>query len=192
MRILFVDDEFLLLESLQMMLRPICQNWQMEFVESGAEALALMETEPFDVIVSDLRMPKMGGVELLNEVMKRFPDTVRVLVCDPEEERLVDARTAVLHEFLFKPYAAEALKTTILRACGEDDSAGGGKLETLMAKISRVPSIPTLYMELIALMKNPDAGIDDVGAIIAKDMTMTAIVLKMANSAYFGLQRVVS
>jgi len=192
MKILFVDDEFFLLEGLQLRLLPICQNWEMEFAGSGGDALSLMAETPFDAIVADMHMPGMSGPELLNEVMKQYPSTVRILLCEPAEGASVDTDAAFMHEFLSKNCDAEDLKTAILCACGKNDAPSGDKLEKLMAKITRLPSIPTLYIELIQLMKNPDADIEDIGDIISRDMTMTAMVLKMANSAFFGLQRVVS
>lgn len=227
MKILFVDDKFFMLESLQIRLVPICQNWDMEFTESGADALSLLAQKPFDVIVSDMHMPSISGPQLLDEVMKRFPNIVRVLLVDPPEggtafdddddddgvaykeltyEEVVAANkrvpTAVeaeaydtahsKHVCVPKNCPAEDLKAAILSACGGDEASQGDKLEKLMARITRIPSIPTLYLELVNLMKNPDAYIEDIGAVIARDMTMTAIVLKMANSACFGLQRVVS
>ena len=79
-RILFVDDEEMVLQGLQRMLRSLRREWDMTFVESGAKALELMAEQPFDVVVSDMLMPGMTGAELLNEVMKRYPRTVRLIL----------------------------------------------------------------------------------------------------------------
>lgn len=194
MKILFVDDEFILLEGLQLRLLPICQEWEIECSESGADALARMALEPFDVVVADMRMPGMSGPELLAEVMDRYPQTARILLTDQTDETMADPCAISLHEVVSKNCAPEDLKAAIARACqqGEEAAPAGGKLEELMAKITRLPSIPSLYFELVDLMRNPDADIDDIGRVIARDMTMTAAVLKMANSAFFGLQRVVT
>jgi CheY-like chemotaxis protein len=72
-RILFVDDESRILEGLQRMLRPQRQHWEMAFASSGEAALKLLEERPFDVIVSDMRMPVMDGAALLTHVRDRFP-----------------------------------------------------------------------------------------------------------------------
>ena len=58
-RILFVDDEVNVLQGLRRMLNPMRHEWEMVFVESGQEALAMLAQAPCDVIVSDMRMPGM-------------------------------------------------------------------------------------------------------------------------------------
>ena len=66
--ILFVDDELKVLNGLKRMLYSQLQKWDMEFVDSGREALKHMKEHPFDMIVSDMRMPEMDGAELLKNV----------------------------------------------------------------------------------------------------------------------------
>jgi CheY-like chemotaxis protein len=73
-RILFVDDESKILEGLQRMLRPERHRWEMAFASGGAAALSLLEAAPFDVIVSDMRMPGMDGAALLNVVRAKYPN----------------------------------------------------------------------------------------------------------------------
>jgi len=66
--ILFVDDEPVLLDGLRRSLRSMRNEWSITFAGSGEEALKVLEKAPFDVVVSDMRMPKMDGAQLLNEV----------------------------------------------------------------------------------------------------------------------------
>ncbi|MFO0795801.1 MAG: response regulator, partial [Candidatus Brocadiaceae bacterium] len=77
-RILFVDDEPKVLQELQRMLRSMHHEWDMKFATSGQEALEMLSKSPFDVIVTDMRMPCMDGAQLLREVMKRYPSVVRI------------------------------------------------------------------------------------------------------------------
>ena len=60
-RVLFVDDEPRILEGLRRMLRSQRHDWEMAFAPGGEAALAMLETLPFDVIVSDMRMPGIDG-----------------------------------------------------------------------------------------------------------------------------------
>ena len=71
--ILFVDDEVNVLNGLRRMLRNRKTEWNMEFVDSGAKALVLLEEKPFDVIVSDMRMPGMSGARPVNEYPWQVP-----------------------------------------------------------------------------------------------------------------------
>src|SRR3990167_22731 len=79
-RILFVDDQIDVLDGLRRLLREFRSEWEMEFVGSGNEALARMEAQPSDVVVSDLQMPGMTGTQLLRRVMQRYPGTVRIVL----------------------------------------------------------------------------------------------------------------
>ena len=78
--ILFVDDEPNIIEALRRMLFPLRKEWNMSFCSGASEALAAMEQQRFDVIVSDMRMPGMDGAQLLAEVKTRYPDTVRFIL----------------------------------------------------------------------------------------------------------------
>ena len=80
MRILFIDDEDQVLQGLRRALYSMNKEWDMEFVNSGAKALALMAEKPVDVIISDMIMPGMSGAELLNEVRTRYPATARFIL----------------------------------------------------------------------------------------------------------------
>ena len=62
------------------MLRSMRLRWDLTFATSGPEALEHMQQRPYDVIVSDMRMPGMDGRQLLEEVEKRYPQVVRVVL----------------------------------------------------------------------------------------------------------------
>src|SRR5262245_52893843 len=101
-RILFVDDEPRLLDGLRRSLRPLRQEWAMEFVSTGKAALEILAQSGFDVIVSDLRMPEMDGSQLLTEVRRRFPRMVRILLTGETERESVVLGLRVAHQRLTK------------------------------------------------------------------------------------------
>lgn len=188
-RLLFVDDEPLVLQGLQRMLRSARHEWDMVFVASAEEALTCLAQQPFDVVVSDMRMPGMDGAELLNEVMKRHPHTVRFVLSGHADRDLVMRCVAATHQYLSKPCDTETLRSTIRRTCEMQASLQGKALRQLIGQISDLPSLPRLYNEIVERLRDPEVGADDVGEIIGKDLAMTAKVLKLVNSAFFGLGR---
>src|SRR6185436_721470 len=121
-RILFVDDEAMTLQALERMLRPMRDEWEMEFVDSGQKALELMAQSPFDVIVSDMRMPGMNGAELLNEVMRRYPQTVRLILSGHADKEMILRCVGAAHQFLAKPCDPDVLRDTVVRASNPESS----------------------------------------------------------------------
>lgn len=191
-QLLFVDDEPNLLDGLKRSLRPMREEWNMTFVNSGAEALQALEQAPIDVIVSDMRMPAMDGAQLLNEVRKRFPQVVRIILSGQSDKELIYQSIAATHQYLDKPCETELLKATVMRACALRDLLGNEALRTLVTGMRQIPSQPTLYAEIRKEAESKTASITAIGAIISKDMGMTAKILQLVNSAYFGLRSTVS
>jgi HD-like signal output (HDOD) protein/CheY-like chemotaxis protein len=186
-RILFVDDEELSLRGLDRLLRSMREEWEMEFVDSGDKALARMAGAHFDVIVSDMRMPGMNGAELLNEVMKRHPKTVRLILSGYADRDLILKCVGSTHQYLAKPCDAKTLKMTVQRAAHLEESLKSEALRLLVNRCSVLPSLPSLYSEIVEALQDPEAGVEEIGNIIVKDVAMTAKILKLVNSAFFGL-----
>jgi CheY-like chemotaxis protein len=157
-RILFVDDEAMILQGLQRMLRSMRAEWEMEFVESAEAALRLLDQKPFDVIVSDMRMPRMNGAELLAEVMKRHPTTVRLILSGYADKDLILKCVGSTHQYLAKPCDAESLKATVARASNLEDSLRNERLKSLVCQMNRLPSIPSLYMQVVEKASRADLG----------------------------------
>ena len=79
-QVLFVDDEPRILEGLQRTFRRLRGDWDMRFAPSGKDALRMLEAKPANIVVSDMKMPGMDGADLLSEVKRLYPDTIRVIL----------------------------------------------------------------------------------------------------------------
>jgi HD-like signal output (HDOD) protein len=192
MRILFVDDESRVLEGLQRTLRPLRHQWAMAFANSGEKALDILANEPFDVIVTDMRMPGMDGATLLREVRTRHPDIVRVVLSGQSDLESVINSAGVTHRYLSKPCSSEALRLAVSRVVGLRKLLTDNSLKALVSRMTSLPSVPPLYTEVLGALKSPNTSIEELGRIIARDMGMTAKVLQLANSGFFGAQDGVS
>jgi HD-like signal output (HDOD) protein/CheY-like chemotaxis protein len=187
--VLFVDDEPLVLQGLQRMLRSQRPNWTLRFASRGREALELLERESFDAVVSDLRMPEMDGVELLNIVMKNHPDTMRIILSGEMQQGMLLKAVRCAHQFLAKPCDAESLKAALTRAFALRRMISDRRLKALLSRMESLPSLPALYTEVLAEIQSPNPSFKKVGEIIAHDVGMAAKILQLVNSAFFGLPR---
>jgi putative nucleotidyltransferase with HDIG domain len=188
-RVLFVDDEPRVLDGLQRMLHQMRHEWDMHFVGSGDDALAAIAVQPFDVVVSDMRMPVMDGAELLDEVRRRSPSAVRVVLSGHSGRDLILKSLGPTHQFLSKPCDAEDLKAAVARACALRDLLDDERLKAVVSNVKTLPSVPALYDRLLALLRSPDCALQEVADVIGCDVGMTAKILQLVNSAFFGLQR---
>ncbi len=191
-RILFVDDEPKILEGLQRMLRPMRDAWEMKFAEGSEAALADLKERQFDVVVTDMRMPGMDGAKLLSEVRHDYPHIVRIVLSGHSDQELILSSVGQAHQYLSKPCDPEVLKQTITRACALRDLLSNTSLKLLVSQMQSLPSLPSLYMELMKELEAPDPSSKRIAQIISRDAGMTAKILQMVNSAFFGLRRHVS
>jgi HD-like signal output (HDOD) protein len=191
-QILFVDDEPMVLQGLQRILRPLRGEWDMVFAEGGPQALELMATHAFDVIISDMRMPGMNGADLLKEVLRHHPTTVRIVLSGHADKDLVSQCVGVAHQYISKPCEPDQLKTMIRNACVLSGRLVGDEVKKVLGAIDRLPVVPQLYLELKEALKGEDNDPVVLGAIIQKDIGMTAKILKVVNSSFFGLRRTIS
>ena len=115
-RILFVDDEVAVLDSIRRLLRPQRFLWQMEFANDAASALELIAAEPFEVVVTDFRMPGMDGDQLLAIVRERSPATARLILSGYSGKDASMAAGGLVHQYLNKPCSRDDLVLAIERA----------------------------------------------------------------------------
>jgi HD-like signal output (HDOD) protein/CheY-like chemotaxis protein len=185
-RILFVDDEIMVLQGLRRMLHAFRNEWDMVFVESGAKALELMTQAPFDVIVADMRMPEMDGVELLKEVKQRYPQTMRLILSGYSDESLILKSVGVMHQYLSKPCSPDVLKSVVQRAYTLGRYLRNPRLKALIGNMERLPSLPALYTEIMSKLRDPEVSTQDITSIITRDLGMTARIYQLVNSAFFN------
>ncbi len=114
-RILFVDDEPDLLEGIQRMLFRERQRWEMHFATSGLAGLEELAKAPFAVVVADMRMPQMDGIEFLKRARQGVPDTVRMMLTgNTDQETAIKAvNDGNVFRFMTKPVTREALVQVI-------------------------------------------------------------------------------
>lgn len=191
-RILFVDDEPRILEGLQRMLRSQRREWEMVFATGGSAALTEVESSTFDVIVTDMRMPGMDGASLLSHVQERSPATVRMVLSGQMDPEAAARAVQFAHQFLAKPCSAEVLKPTIERACQLRDLLQDERVLNTVGQVDALPAVPRIYAALVEMLTRSDASPEEVAKVLEQDVGMSAKVLQLVNSSFFGVSRHVS
>jgi HD-like signal output (HDOD) protein len=185
--LLFVDDEPRLLQGLQRQLRPMRGEWDMNFVEGGTRALEFMAAQPVDIVISDMMMPGMDGSQLLGEVLKRHPQTVRIILSGQSGCEAILRLVGPAHQYLSKPCDADELRRAITRAFALRDLLGNARLKQLTTRIKNLPTLPALQNQFAEELQKNSPSMECFGEIISRDIVMTAKILQLVNSAFFGL-----
>lgn len=194
MKVLFVDDETRVLEALERVLFELEEGWQTCFLNSGEAALAELSREPYDVVVSDLRMAGMDGVALFTRIADSYPRTIRIVLSGHSDEEAALRMAHVAHQFLAKPCAAATLHQVIARTEQLTRLLPDRKLQTLVGQIGSLPSPAHFYRDLAQLGEESDAA-NTAGAmarLIKQDPAMTAKLLQVASSAFFNTPAIVA
>lgn len=186
-RIIFVDDEPNILDGLRRMLRSLRSEYDMYFAAGGKEALEMMAKERYDVVISDMRMPGMDGAQLLETIQKDHPHTIRIMLTGQADESSILRTLGVVHQFLSKPCDPENLKMILVQTSALQNILSDGNLKDLISQIGTLPSLPTVYAKLQKAIVSPDVEISEVAAIIEQDIAMSAKVLHLVNSSFFGI-----
>jgi DNA-binding response OmpR family regulator len=128
-RILIVDDEPKVAFFLQESLESLGSNYQVMRADSGESALTEMDRTSFDVLITDLRMPGMSGLELMQYVRENFPQT-RVILITAYGSEDVEAETRRLEAYRYftKPFHIEDLTTAVQEALREGAGSAPGLL----------------------------------------------------------------
>ncbi|MCT4585331.1 MAG: response regulator [Peptostreptococcaceae bacterium] len=118
-KILFVDDEVKVLNSIKRSLMD--EEFETFYAVGGSDALRLLEEEKIDVIVSDMRMPRMTGLELLSKVEELYPDTVKIILSGYTElsQILTTVNKVNIFKYMTKPWDMENEFKPILKKAME-------------------------------------------------------------------------
>jgi len=188
-RVLFVDDEPLVLQGLQRLLRSMRGEWDMVFADSGPRGLEALAQAPFDVVVSDIRMAGMDGAEFIHQVMSLYPNTIRLVLSGHADQDLILRAEGAAHQFLTKPCDPELLISVIRSASEVSGRLGHRDVGAVLGRIAHLPVIPATYQTIVELLESETTTVEDLGKVVQRDPGLAANLLKLVNSAYFGLRQ---
>ncbi len=111
--LLFVDDEQFIIMGMKRLFKALASELEIDYATSGKEALSKIQSKNFDVIITDLFMPEIDGIELLEKVKETQPNTVRIIMTGHIDASFEKMKNDLAHIILSKPIRNEALIDTI-------------------------------------------------------------------------------
>jgi HD-like signal output (HDOD) protein/ActR/RegA family two-component response regulator len=187
--ILFVDDDRDLLDSVRARLYKHRHDWNMKFVLSGDEAIAALEQQHFDLVVSDVRMPGMDGGQLLAVVKQRWPRSMRIIVSGYSDPVQAVRLTSLAHQYVAKPCDGRELENIIERCFYLQDLLAQESLRNVVGRIGKLPAMPKTYGLLQSALAQPSVTAAEIGDIVNADAAIASKVLQITNSAFFRLRK---
>ena len=150
-KILLVDDEEVFLKQLKDALEQSSLNLQIDTASDGIEALKKIEADRHDIVITDVKMPKMDGYSLLKEIQNRYPSTyVVIITAFGSISGAVEAMKYGAYDFLEKPFNMDTLKISL-------------------TKILRQHDILKENIELKGQIQQHAEGLDQLGGIAPED-----------------------
>ncbi len=189
--LLLIEDDFLH-RQLDEVFAADRVEWRVERAASVACANQLLAREKFSIVISQSTVQNQSGVDFLNDLHTRLPNTLRFFYGDPPKsadlKRLVGIRPSMIssktrHEMVLAQLERELLVQSWLT---------NKEVRQRISAFRKLPSISSIYNQVIAELDSPSGSFDKVASLIAQDPLMTAKILQVVNSAFFALSSAVT
>ena len=185
--ILFVDEEKAQLDASKKMFHPMREKWKIHCANSLQEAYELLEIQPFDVVIADFNIGELPGESFFSKVKKLQPGAIRFAFSGSHDAGKTIKSALVAHQFISKPCSPNELIDAIKRSLNLKNVFLNERVAKAITSIDELPTMPDLYIKLERELKKDDVSVNDIGKIISEDLGMTAGILKLVNSSFFGL-----
>lgn len=183
-QILFVDDEERILQGLRRMLRPLSASYQLLFASSADEALDLIRAQKIDIVCTDMKMPGRDGAELLSEVQKIAPSTIRLVLSGQAEESHILRALPYAHQYLPKPCDANNLRETIENISSLSTKLPNARIRESILKLTSVPSARNILNEFQVTLDSPKPNIEDLSTIAKMDIGISTKILHLISCGF--------
>lgn len=186
MQVLLVDDDHQVLRVLERLVQRMRPGCSVTSVCDGKAALAAIDANAYDVVVTDIRMPGVSGVDVLRRAKTSRPGTVRVAMSGYAAPQELSEMVDLAHRFLAKPVDFTVLREAIDRTDALHTGVPEAAVRKAMFAFNNLPSAPALYARLQKVLGDQDRPIRQLVEVISRDDALSARLLQVANSAFYG------
>ncbi len=187
--ILFIENDQQIIKELVKNVIPLQEQWDIFFAETGEGALQILANNSIDFVFSNPSIVSTNGENILSEIRKIFPETIRFALVPNLEHQTIAKVSQLVHQFFTPPYTTENIRERIERTNNLQKNLKNPALVDLVKNTTVLPSLPEIYIQIEQEILKPDFSIQKIAALISKDPNLTAKILQIVNSAFFGAQR---
>jgi HD-like signal output (HDOD) protein len=187
LRVLFVDSQPENENDLQTLIDELGPEWECHICRNCDDAFQVLEKAQFDVVISEMLMNDMDSAQFHKKLSELYPGTVRIIYSENTDKGIYFKAAKFIHQFIAKPCAVDIIKKIIRNSIGLSNLLGDEKLRARIRSIDDLPSFPEIYIQLEKELQKDDISIRRVADLIRQDVYITAKLLKITNSAFFGL-----
>jgi HD-like signal output (HDOD) protein len=192
LNIMFVDDDQRILDGLRRQLHTHRGRWTMRFCISAEAALASLQSEPADVVITDMRMPVMTGAQLLQQVWERHPHTARIILWGQTDQSSLIKNIRFVQQYLQKPCDPNHLCRTLQRTAQLSNTLNVPTLRNAANHLLSLPAAAGASSRLVEELSKPQPDAKRVEELISADPAMSAKLLQLAKSSFFCITRSVA
>ncbi len=187
-KILFVDAEKEALDSLQRLM--LDEDWDCYYVSSAKEAMDFLQAQAADLVVTDVTLPDMDGVNFVAEIRRLYPSTIRMFLTGfSKQENIIKALAeGYTQQIIPKPWIDQELIEIIRSALrqSKQQKQHSPEFQVLINSIPLLPSLPESYSNVRSCIVGDEVDIETMAKYISQDVAIPSLLLHWANSALFG------
>jgi len=186
LKLLIVDDEQPILSALKSLLRK--ENYDIYTVDNPKEAIKLLFTDKFDIVISDMRMPEINGIALLEKAADFNPNSYRIILSGYEDRNIVFGAIAsgYAHVYMMKPWEDQFLKDVLSRSAKIVENVVKVDNKILLSKLNSLPTESKFSEYISNIINDEDISIDKLSEMIEKSPAILSKLLHLSNSVYIG------
>lgn len=188
-RIVFVEERSEVLRAFERLLRVDAQRWEMIFVPTFEDAFANMSELSADVVVASIDPARLNDIVALERLKAEHPAAVRMVFGAPAVRENVVRVAPLCHQYLIKPFDVLRLHDRLERALAVRALLAQPKLRAAVGDTESLPSPPPVLLELRTALEARSTNAATVARIVEQDPALSAKLLQLANSAFFGTTR---
>lgn len=187
--ILFVTTDEKLIGELIRNIVPIQDEYSIFFADNGERCLQILANNKIDFVFSSANIIMPTGANILNEIKRLFPEVIRFALVPNLDNQTVAQISQYVHQLVPPPYTKETIIERIERTLHIQKILNNEKVVNLVKNTTTLPSLPEIYIQIEQETAKPDFSLIKIANLISKDPNLTAKILQIVNSAYFGLQK---